>query len=56
MTGHAEVAGNLQIEIFHYQSDANNWLMENGDCEVVNIQVTGAPRNLIIMITYRKED
>ncbi|MDF2790486.1 MAG: hypothetical protein K0S80_3587 [Neobacillus sp.] len=55
MTDHAEVAGNLQIEIFYYQKDANTWLMGNGDCEVVDIQITGAPRNIIIMITYRKE-
>jgi hypothetical protein len=55
LTGHAEIAGMNQIEVFCNETDVNQWLLDNGDCEVVNIQISGAPRNYVIMVTYRKE-
>lgn len=55
LTGHAEVAGTIQVGVFCNEQDVNQWLLDNGDCEVVNIQISGAPRNYVIMVTYRKE-
>lgn len=56
MTEHAEIAGCLQIKICYSENDANRWLQENGDMEVVEIKLASNATYEAIMIIYRIED
>lgn len=60
MTGNAEIAGNIRIEILYSEGAVNNWLQNNGDVEVVDIKLSTSPYDVeevqeTIMIVYRKE-
>ncbi|EIJ79165.1 hypothetical protein PB1_16449 [Bacillus methanolicus PB1] len=45
----------LQVKIFESVSEANSWLLENPDTEIIDIKVSGGDGDYVIGIIYRKE-
>ncbi|KMM38613.1 hypothetical protein AB986_04880 [Alkalihalobacillus macyae] len=56
MFGQAELSGCIQLKTFCNEIDANCWLQENPDLEVVDIKFSATEADDCILLIYRIEE